>query len=210
MIHSKEFNKIYRDKNIEFETWLKSQDALDRMNYCAKNEVWMKYCSGSLAKWEMDSISYYTDRHELEEMDLSQFYNVDKFNELPRIPETVVYNNPRNGKQYKRNKLSLIAGTVVDKNKSKNMVTLNTQHGIVEVKLHKATFSHYDRKTPDESSWFTRGTKLIIVGFRREESFIPRTYPESAFTSNIMKIEQMSTGRIDIKTERTFEDSEQG
>ena len=208
VLNSKEFDKVYKIKNANFEAWLKSQDALDRMNYCAKNEVWMKYCSGSMAKWEMDSISYYTDKHELDEMDLSQFYNVDKFNELPRTPETIMYTNPRNGREYKRNKLALIAGTVVDKNKTKSMITLNTQYGIVEVKLHRATFSHFDRKTPEEASWFTRGTKLIVVGFRREESFIPRIYPESAFTGNVMKIEQMPSGRIDIKTERVFEDSE--
>ena len=208
VLNSKEFNKVYKVKNANFEAWLKSQDALDRMNYCAKNEVWMKYCSGSMAKWEMDSISYYTDKHELDEMYLSQFYNVDKFNELPRTPEITMYTNPRNGREYKRNKLALIAGTVVDKNKTKSMITLNTQHGIVEVKLHRATFSHFDRKTPEEASWLTRGTKLIVVGFRREESFIPRVYPESAFTSNIMKIEQMQSGRIDIKTERVFEESE--
>lgn len=208
VLNSKEFDKVYKVKNANFEAWLKSQDALDRMNYCAKNEVWMKYCSGSMAKWEMDSISYYTDKHELDEMDLSQFYNIDKFNELPRTPETIMYTNPRNGREYKRNKLALIAGTVVDKNKTKSMITLNTQHGIVEVKLHRATFSHFDRKTPEEASWFTRGTKLIVVGFRREESFIPRIYPESAFTSNVMKIEQMPSGRIDIKTERVFEDNE--
>ena len=208
VLNSKEFNKVYKRLNAEFESWLKSQDALDRMNYCAKNEVWMKYCSGSMAKWEMDSISYYTEAHELDEMDLTQFYAVDDFNELSRTPETYEYVNPRSGKAYKRNKLAIIAGTVVEKNKNKTMVTLNTQYGIVEVKLHKATFTHFDRKTPEEASWFTRGTKLIVVGFRREESFIPKIYGESAFTSNIIKIQQMPSGRIDIKTERVFEDSE--
>lgn len=206
ILNSKEFDKIYKRLNSEFEAWLKGQEALDRMNYCSKNEVWMKYCSGSMAKWEMDSISYYTEDHELDEMDLSQFYTVDKFNELPRTPETYEITNPRNGRKYKRNKLAIIAGTVVEKNKTKSMITLNTQYGIVEVKLHRSTFSHFDRKTPEEASWFTRGTKLIVVGFRREESFIPKIYSESAFTSNVMKIEQMPSGRIDIKTERAFED----
>lgn len=207
ILNSKEFDKIYKIKISQFENWLKSKAALDRMNYCTKNEVWMKYCSGSLAKWEMDSIGYYTKEHELDEMDLSKFYKIDKFNELPRTPEVGYYKNNRTGMEYKRNKLSIIAGTVVDKNKTKSIITLNTQYGTVEVKFNRMTFSKYDRKTPAEASWFSRGTKLIIVGFRREESFIPRVYFESVFTSSVMKIEQKASGIIEIKNERVFEDN---
>lgn len=208
ILNSKEFDKVYKRLNANFEEWIKSKDALDRINYCAKSEVWNKYCSGSLAKWEMDSISYYTDAHELDDIDLTQYYNIDKFNELPRTPETYVSINPRTGREYKRNKLSIIAGTVVEKNKTKHMVTLNTQYGIVEVKLHKSAFAHFDRKTTEEPSWFARGTKLMIVGFRREESFVPRTYPDSVFSSSVMKIEQSDSGIINIKKERVFEKEE--
>ena len=120
-------------------------------------------------------------------------------------PITYLEENKSNGRMYKKNKLSLIAGTVVEKNKSKSMVTLNTQYGVVEVKLYKTSFSHYDRKTPDEPSWFSRGTKLVVVGYRREGSFIPKIYSDSKYNSSIMKIEQLPSGRIDIKTDREFE-----
>lgn len=209
ILSSKEFEKIYKLLQQEFDAWLKSQDALDRFNYCAKNELWMKYCSGSLAKWEMDSISYYTNVHELDEIDISRFYDIDKFNELPREPKVYYDINPRTGRKFRKNKLSLIAGTVVEKNKTKSIVTLNTQYGVVEVKLNKATFIHFDRKTTDEASWFGRGNKLIIVGYRRGESFVPKIYADSIFKSNIMKIDLLSTGVIDIKRNREFENCDE-
>lgn len=205
ILNSKEFDKIYKKETAEFNEWLKSEDALNRINYCAKAEVWNKYCSGSIPKWEMDSISYYTNEHELDSINISQFFTPENFSELPTKPITYLEENKSNGRMYKKNKLSLIAGTVVEKNKSKSMVTLNTQYGVVEVKLYKTSFSHYDRKTPDEPSWFSRGTKLVVVGYRREGSFIPKIYSDSKYNSSIMKIEQLPSGRIDIKTDREFE-----
>lgn len=208
ILGSKQFDKIYKELNKDFETWLKSQEALERMNYASKNEVWLKYCSGSISKWEMDSLSFYTDKHELDDMEVEKFYTVENFNSMPRTPEAYMEINPRTGREFKKNKLYLIAGTVVDKKKEKSMVTLNTPYGVVDVKLHKSTYTHFDRKTPDEASWFKRGSKIIVVGYRREEMFIPKIYSNSAFSSSIMKIEQMQDGRIEIRRERAFEDTE--
>ena len=165
----------------------------------------MKYCSGSLAKWEMDSVCYYSSEHELDAMHLEKYYSLSNFKELPSIPETYLVKNDRTNKTYTRNKITLIAGTVVEKNKNKSMITLNTQHGIVEVKLHKDAFTKFDRRTPEEASWFTRGTKLIIAGFRRGENFIPKVYSDSPYQNIIMKIELMLNDKIEIIRERKFE-----
>lgn len=204
-LNSKIFESIYKKVQSPLIEWLKSEDALARFNYFSKNEVWMKYCSGSLAKWEMDSVCYYSGEHELDAMHLEQYYTISSFKELPVVPETYLFENERTKRVYKRNKISLIAGTVVDKNKTKSIITLNTQSGVVEVKLHKDTFTRFDRKTPDEASWFTRGTKLIIAGFRRGENFVPRVYADSPYQSNIMKVELTADGKVEIKRERQFE-----
>lgn len=207
-LNSKEFDKVYKKIQEPLTEWLKSEEALNLFNYCSKNVLWNKYCLGSLAKWEMDSICYYTKEHELDSIELNRFYSVDNFYDLPRTPSYYYEENKRTGRMIKKNKLYLIAGTVVEKNKAKSMITLNTQFGVVDVKLHRDTFTHFDRKVPDEPSWFTRGTKLLIAGYRREESFIPKIYRESIFTSSIMKIEVNQSNDVRIKTERKFEEVE--
>ena len=199
---SKEFSKKLKEVIKPLTDWLKTEDALERFNYGSKNEVWMKYCFGTKAKWEMDSLSYYSDEHELDEIDISKFYDIENFKELPEEPATYMFENEKSRRRYKRFKLSIIAGTVVDKDKTKNMVTLNTQFGVVQIKLYKESFTKYDRKTPEEPSWFTRGNKLVVVGYRRGETFVPRIYPESRFTSSIMKIQFNKQGNIEIASER--------
>lgn len=207
-LHSKEFDKEYKKCQLPLTEWLKSQEAVERFNYCAKNAVWMKYCSGTLSKWEMDALSFYTQEHELVPMKLERFYSLSNFKDLSLVPETYNVTNSKTGKTYKRNKLSLIAGTVVEKNKAKSMITLNTPHGVTEVKMSKDLFTRFDRKLPDESSWFTRGTKLIISGYRRGEVFRPMAYSDSIYQSTLIKVEQTANGNIDFKTQRAFETEE--
>lgn len=191
-LNSKEFDKKYKNIQQTFEAWVKSEDALDRYNYCLRNEVWLKYCTGTLAKWEMDSICYYTNVHELEEMGIERYYSLSSFSALPKEPVTymeTVRNRYGIEKEYKRTKIYCIAGVVVEKNKAKSMITLSTTDGVVDVKLNKDTFANFDRKLPDEASWFTRGTKLMLVGYRRGETFVPRVYNNSMYESPIMKLE---------------------
>lgn len=205
-LKSKEFDKAYKKLIAPLTDWLKSEEAVATFNWCNKNVLWQKYCKGTLSKWEMDSISFYCKHpHELDAMELERFYDITNFSEIPSTPTVYYYENSL-GRKLKRNNIYVIAGTVVEKNKNKSIVTLNTQHGVVEVKMPKPTFTKFDRKTPEEASWFTRGNKLLFVGYRRGELFIPKIYQESIFTSSIMKVEQdETTGRLDIQTERKFD-----
>ena len=85
------------------------------------------------------------------------------------------------------------------------MITLSTKEGVVDVKLNRDTFAHYDRKLENEASWFSRGTKLFIAGYRRGETFVPRTYKDSIFESPIMKISVNPNG-IKIASKRSVEE----
>lgn len=190
-LKSKEFNNIYKEVNKDFDSWIKGEEALRLFNLSAKNELWFKYCSGSIAKWEMDSIGYYTDLHELEEMKINKYYKLSNFNELPSEPKVLFKINQRTGREYKQMELTNIAGVVVDKNKNKKIVTLSTTYGVVDVKMSQELFAYYDKKT-DEDSWFKRGTKLLVNGFRRGEVFVPRVYTDSTFRSTFFKIEQIN------------------
>lgn len=205
-LKSKEFDKLYKSVQKEFEEWVKSKDALDRFNYCTRNELWLKYCQGSLAKWEMDSICYYTTTHEMEEIDVDKYYTTTNFFDLPKEPDFYYEKNPRNNREYKRFYLYGIAGVVVEKNKNKSMITLSTKDGVVDVKLNRDTFAHYDRKLENEASWFTRGTKLFIAGYRRGETFVPRTYKDSIYESAIMRIDTKFSTGIRIESKRSNEE----
>ena len=80
-------------------------------------DTWDKYCQGSLSKWEMDSVSFYSHEHELENLDLWR-YDMYDFEDLPENPvvDRVI---PIKGKQVPILKLYRICGTVLDRDKSK-------------------------------------------------------------------------------------------
>ena len=46
------------------------------------------------------------------------------------------------------------------------------------------------KKTVVEKSWFQRGTKLIITGMKRDDTFIPKKYKSTTFPL-FTKIEEM-------------------
>jgi DNA polymerase-3 subunit alpha len=82
--------------------------------------------------------------------------------------------------------LSTICGTVLDKNSYKHTVTLLTPHGVVTVKCVAEQYSQYDkqisrlnketgRKEIIERSWFKRGTKLVVNGYRSSDQFMARS-----------------------------------
>ena len=62
-------------------------------------------------------------------------------------------------------------------------------------------------KTVLEKSWFQRGTKLLVTGFRRGENFVPRQYKDSLYRHSVQLIKgiddngdlEMVSDRIDVE-----------
>ena len=138
---------------------------------------------------KMDSLSFYYHGHELAHVNKEE-YMISDFDTLPEVPaisEYYVYK----GKERPRFKLTRICGTVLDKDKNKHIVTLLTPSGVVGVKFYKGQFSFYDKQISDvnedgkktvlEKSWFVRGNKLLVTGYRREDQFVPKKYMDSAY-----------------------------
>ena len=125
----------------------------------------------------MESVNYYDEGHELDEA--KGFVSFFELSETPTIERKVAMR----GRSVPLYKLSSIAGTVIDKNKIKHVVTLLTPTGIVKLKLYPAQFAKYDKQVSGkgldgkkkilENSWFTRGTILLVQGIRRG-SFLSR------------------------------------
>lgn len=203
-LDNKLFDKIYETEIINLKEWLSSQDAIDRFNNSVKAETWDKYCQGNLPAWEMASICYYTDAHELDYMPIENYYPIVNFFELDREPIVAYYKTQKNGRQIPIHKLEVIAGTVVEKNKQKSTIVLNTKFGVVDVKLSKGRFAHYDRSVDEDKSWLTRGNKLLVVGVRIGDVFYPKVYVESPYSHTIMKIELDKNNNMIVRDERKY------
>ena len=212
-IEQKDWDKIYK-KNMEpMRQYLKdnSKELLYELNNLLFREVWNKDCLGNISKWEMDSISFYYHPHELSYVNESCYF--DNFNELPEEPIIEDFFKIK-GKSVPIYKLSRIAGTVLNKDKLKNTVTLLTLDGVVNVKIWQNQFVKYDKQISKkdevtgkkkiiEKSWFSRGNKLIIVGIRRGDNFIPKIYKNSIYSTPISLITNIdNNGEILVKDER--------
>ena len=192
MIKQREWDKIYKKEMTDIREELKTNPKiLEDLNKKLFNSVWNKYADGNISKWEMDSVCFYYDKHELADIDKERYYIEDYF-DLPEEPEVDNIWKTKEGKEIPIFKLTRICGTVIDKNKMKNIVTLLTENGIVNLKIYRAQFSKYDKqisvkdpvtgkKTIIERSWFKRGNKLMVAGIRRGDNFVPKIYKNNAY-----------------------------
>lgn len=187
-----------------------NQDLLKAVNDRLESDMWNKYCKGSLSKWEMDSVSFYSHPHELAGADLSAYNCVDYFS-LPEEPviETEIMIK---GKKIPLYKIVRIAGTVLDRDKNKHSVTLLTTSGVVTVKIFGTVFAHYDKQISErgndgkkhviEKSWFARGSKIIVSGIRRGEVFLGKKYARTPWHL-VEKIESVDEdGHVVVRHER--------
>lgn len=210
IISEKQFKKQYDSKMTPIKEWLSTEEALNSLNKKLFENEWNKYCEGTVGKWEMDSLSYYYHEHELAHVNKDKYGIVD-FNSLPKEPKVINEYNWR-GREFKEYVTYRIIGTVLDKNKNKHTVTLLTPEGVVIVKFYAGAFSHYNKtistkqngkKVVLEPSWFERGNKLLITGFRRENNFIPKTYKNSVYRHTVALINDVDEhGNLSLTLER--------
>ena len=207
--------KKYYDRYMDkIRPWVKknSKELLQKVNSQIVNELWDKYCVGTISKWEMDSLSCYIHEHELSKLRYENYGFANYFN-LPDNPVVVrEFRSRQNGKLIPLYQINRIAGTVLDRDKNKKSVTLLTKEGIVNVKIYGDVFSHYDRQISKrgadgkkhviEKSWFSRGNKIIISGIKQEGMFIGKKYKSNDWhlVELITKIED--NGEIRVKRER--------
>lgn len=207
------FDKIYKSKIAKLEEWLKSDECLDIYNQALYNNAWENMLSQPLSKWEMDSLSFYYSGHELDDIDKNQ-YDISNYFELPEKPIETGKFSIYKGRKYPKFELTRIAGTVLDRDKSKHVVSLLTTDGVVLLKFYAGNFSYYDKtisiqkqgdtkKTKIEDGWFKRGTKLLVTGYRDGDYFKPKKYSNSVYRHTISKIEEVDVDRLILKSERS-------
>ena len=181
---------------------------LKALNDALYKEMFDKYALGSVSHWEMEAVSFYSHQHELAD---SQ-YLYDDFFKLSEEPEVDYSFIGKDGNEVRVYSLKRIIGTVIDKSKMKNTVTLLTPSGVVNVKIYKNQYAGYDKQLSErgadgkkhvkEKSWFSRGTLLMVQGIRRGQDFIPKKRKDS-FYPIISKITGINDdGTLEFQTER--------
>lgn len=183
-------------------------EMLKALNDALYKEMFDKYALGSVSHWEMEAVSFYSHPHELAE---SQ-YLYDDFFQLSEDPEVDYSFIGKDGQEVRIYALKRIIGTVIDKSKMKNTVTLLTPSGVVNVKIYKNQYAGFDkqlsergadgRKHVKEKSWFSRGSLLMVQGIRRGQDFIPKKRKDSFYPiiSKIVGIHE--DGTLEFQTER--------
>lgn len=213
-IRQKTWDTTYSKAMEPMRAYIKShsEEMLARLNQSYYDEIADKYAQGNISHWEMESVSFYYHPHELAKIS----FPFDDFNALPDTPTVEREFKMKNGQTVRKYRLSLLAGTVIDKNKMKNTITLLTQTGVVTVKIYKNQFALYDKQISNkdedgvkhvlERSWFSRGTLLLVQGFRSSEQFILKKYRDSIFPV-ISRFESIDNdGQFMLKYEREVEE----
>lgn len=204
------WTRIYNNRMNPVRAWLKENkpELLESIFLHEMLELFESYGGNeSYAKWEMESMNFYYTQHELEHVDMTR-YGINHFSSLPREAQKVTPNAT-----FSKVKLNRIIGTIIGKNKVKGSIDVLTPEGdVVLVKMYKGDFSYWDKqiserdhtgkKTVVEKSFFERGNKIFITGFRRDDQFIPRVYQETPTPKIGLITDIIEDGSIVLKTER--------
>jgi len=211
VIKQKVWDKIYSKVMDKVRNWLQSnqQEVLKQLNLKLFEEEWNKYAEGNISFWEMKSLCFYYHDHELKNID-NNFYGIVDFNNLSSTPVVDCFFK-RNGKQIPIYKLQRIAGTVIGKNDTRHIVTLLTPTGTVNVKFTRDYYAMFNRQISEvneegvkkvkEKGWFTRGNKLLVTGYRRDDTFVAKKY-KSTGGHQLYLITNVNGRRIELASAR--------
>lgn len=212
LINQDQWNKIYQREMNPVRDYIKKnqEKLLNAVNRGAFNEMWQKYALGTISNWEMGSISCYIHDHELAQVDYNQYGFVNFF-DLNEEGE-VNYFFTRNNTQIPIYHIHRLCGTVIDKSKLHNSITLLTREGVVTVKIYGDAFSHYDKQISQvqpngtkkviEKSFFTRGNKIIVTGRRRGQEFQCKKYKNTPWHLIELITDVDKNGELTIQSER--------
>lgn len=212
-INDKVWKKLYDTEMLYVKEYIKENldELLDKVNFILLKELWDKYGKGSLSHWEMDSMCFYYHDHELKYVNKEKYGIVD-YDSLSEEPE-VDKSYTRGNITYNTYNLHSIIGTVIGKNDTKSIVTLLTVNGdVVSVKFTREYYARYNKQISElnmdgtksivEKSWFTRGSLIMVTGFRRGDQFISKTYKKTLVHQLYKILNVDENGNITLKHNR--------
>ena len=210
VINKKFWDNFYQTMMDPAREWIKANQSeiLETYNRVLFKEIWDKYASGTTSSWEMDALCFYHGEHELKDINVYK-YDIADFFKLES--NEVEYYFKKGNAQIPIYKLYRIIGTVISKNDTTHIVTLLTTTGVVNVKFSKEYYAMFKRQISQpqadgtkkviEKSWFKRGTKLMVTGFRRDDQFVGKTYSNTQ-THQLYKITDIIGDEMKLQHER--------
>ena len=210
VINKKFWDNFYQTMMDPAREWIKANQSeiLETYNQVLFKEIWDKYASGTTSSWEMDALCFYHGEHELKDINVYK-YDIADFFKLES--NEVEYYFKKGNAQIPIYKLYRIIGTVISKNDTTHIVTLLTTTGVVNVKFSKEYYAMFKRQISQpqadgtkkviEKSWFKRGTKLMVTGFRRDDQFVGKTYSNTQ-THQLYKITDIIGDEMKLQHER--------
>lgn len=205
VIGEKTWDAIYDNEMNKVRAYIKANhdELLQKLNTILFEEEYNKYAKGDILQWELDSLSFYYSGHPLTNVaaqlpcEVTSVKNLreDDFDGFWMIK----------GKRVPKYKLHTILGAVLDKDKTKGLVTLSTPEGIIDMKLYKqqyAILSHQlsdidedGNKVVTEESFVEKGTFLLVTGILRNNLFVPKVYKDTGFDP-VLKIVLDDCGKV--------------
>ena len=99
---------------------------------------------------------------------------------------------------------------MLDSDRNKHIVSLLTpENEVVSVKFYAGAFFNYNKhikvvengkSVTKENSWFTKGNKLLIVGYRSNDMFRPKKYKDSIYRHTVALVENIgNNGLLTLK-----------
>lgn len=199
VISSASWDSFYETQMSKLRTYISKNhdELLEKLNNKLFTNEYNKYCSGDVYQWELDSINFYFSGHPLVEfVKTNKLVSIDPLDSIIEGAQDGMFFIK--GKEIPKMRLYTVAGTVIDRNTTKGIVTLQCPDGVVSLKIYKSLFAAYNKstidvdeesgeKTIEEESFFEKGTHLLVTGILRGTTFVPKVYKNTGRHS-IVKI----------------------
>lgn len=166
-IDIKSFEKYYNKEIKPLKEEIKKPVYAQEFTKKKRQEYWLKECQGSISEWEIDTILFNSDKFVIDTEQVSERHKITEFDDLKNLP--FIGTNERGFREYE---ISAITGVVVGYNNQKKLVyVLTKESGVVTIKMSRKKYTHYQEKTEADDSWWLRGTKLVLLGYKNGEAF---------------------------------------
>lgn len=196
-LNSQKWDAFYDNKMLKIKKYITANhdELLNKLNTRLFNAEWEKYCSGDQMQWELDSMNFYFHNHPLRKVIKQLPIMVNPIDTIVEGAQDGMFFIK--GKEIPRMKLYTIAGTVIDRDRTKGLVTLQCPDGVINLKIYKDLFSTFmavvgdvdesGEKDIEQDSFFEKGVHLLVTGIQRGMTFVPKVYKNTGRKS-ILKI----------------------
>lgn len=217
VISEKKFIKLVDVQITPLKEWLSEPSTGVLFNARKFDQLMQEKAAGSVSAWSMESLSYYSEEHELVGVD-NATYGFINFFDLPRDPHPYTwYRRKVNGvyQNFPKYTIYRIAGTVIKADNNHYMVSLATPYGMVNVKFPKTKYAYFNQRLSEydpetgkkhvtDNSWFKKGSMIAVTGIRSGDMFIVKRYQDTIYQHTVVKIKQVNKdGSLEMQTERT-------